>query len=151
MVIFHSFLYVYQNIPSGYLTLPWYRWPIYRWFTWVYVLKMVIFHGELLNNQRVPHSFPTPGKKKTSCFLYQVISWWSSHIHPEVRHARAAGRPPSVGRTDPAKRTWGSEVLNYHRQQLYKVSGSFDFDDPNSFRTWSRPIRHPESLSITIA
>ena len=25
---------------------------------------MVIFHGELLNNQRVPHSFPTPGKKK---------------------------------------------------------------------------------------
>jgi hypothetical protein len=20
-------------------------WPIYRWFTWVYLLKMVIFHG----------------------------------------------------------------------------------------------------------
>ena len=21
------------------------KWPIYRWFTWVYLLKMVIFHG----------------------------------------------------------------------------------------------------------
>ena len=30
-------------------SLPWYRWPIYahrnRWSTWVYLLKMVIFHG----------------------------------------------------------------------------------------------------------
>ena len=28
------------------------KWPIYRWFT-VYLLKMVIFHGKLLNNQMV--------------------------------------------------------------------------------------------------
>jgi hypothetical protein len=34
-----------HDVPSGYLTQPWYRWPIYRWFTWVYLLKMVIFHG----------------------------------------------------------------------------------------------------------
>ena len=29
-------------------SLPWYSWPIDRWFTY---WKMVIFHGELLNNQ----------------------------------------------------------------------------------------------------
>ena len=29
------------------------EWPIYRWFTWVYLLKLVIFHGKLLNNQMV--------------------------------------------------------------------------------------------------
>ena len=36
-----------------------------RWFTWVYLLKMVIFHGELLNNQRVN----------------QIINCWVNIIH----------------------------------------------------------------------
>ena len=30
---------------SGYLTYSHGKWSIYRWFTWVYLLKMVIFHG----------------------------------------------------------------------------------------------------------
>ena len=32
---------------------PWKSWPIYRWFTWVYLLKMLIFHGYVSHNQRV--------------------------------------------------------------------------------------------------
>ena len=41
------------GLPSGYLTVCHGKWPIYRWFTWVYLLKVVIFHGKLLNNQMV--------------------------------------------------------------------------------------------------
>ena len=35
-----------HHLPSGYLTYG--KWPIYRWFTLVYLLKLVIFHGKLL-------------------------------------------------------------------------------------------------------
>ena len=43
------------NIPSGYLLHSHGKWPIYRWFTWVYLLKMVIFHGNVTNHQMVTH------------------------------------------------------------------------------------------------
>ena len=36
-------------LPSGYLTVRHGKWPIYRWFTWVYLLKLVIFHGTALS------------------------------------------------------------------------------------------------------
>ena len=42
----HVYIYIYTLWLFN--SLPWYRWPIYRWFTWVYllkILKMVIFHG----------------------------------------------------------------------------------------------------------
>jgi hypothetical protein len=29
------------------------KWPIYRWFTWVCLLKLVIFHGYVSHNQMV--------------------------------------------------------------------------------------------------
>ena len=32
----------YDVLPSGYLTVCHGKWPIYRWFTWVYLLKLVI-------------------------------------------------------------------------------------------------------------
>ena len=43
-VIKHGLLEI-SHLPSGYLTVRHGKWPIYRWFTWVYLLKMVIFHG----------------------------------------------------------------------------------------------------------
>ena len=43
-------IYLYTYILSGYLTVRHGKWPIYRWFTYY---KWAIFHGELLNNQRV--------------------------------------------------------------------------------------------------
>ena len=41
-----------------------------RWFTWVYLLKMVIFHGELLNNQMV---FKI---KSSTCNHFMAMIMW---------------------------------------------------------------------------
>ena len=45
-----TYTYLYY-IPSGYLTSPWYRWPIE--IDGLSINSMVIFHGKLLNNQMV--------------------------------------------------------------------------------------------------
>ena len=42
----------HRDIPSGYLLHSHGKWPIYRWFM-VYLLKMVIFHGNVSHNQMV--------------------------------------------------------------------------------------------------
>jgi len=43
-----------------------------RWFTGVYLLKIVIFHGELLNNQRVTK----PSKNSKVPVNSFVTRWW---------------------------------------------------------------------------
>ena len=54
----------YDVLPSGYLTVCHGKWPIYRWFTWVYLLKMVIIHGYVSHNQMV--------------YVPQI---WRKHVH----------------------------------------------------------------------